>query len=110
MGYDVIIKRGDTRHAIKAILRDASGDPVDLTGCSVKFVMAPLSRPATVCREPHIENAKNGEVWVVWAPGETDKSGIYRAEFKVTYPDGRVETFPETSYIGISIINDLGGC
>lgn len=107
MSYDITIKRRDTRHAIKAILRDASGDPVDLTGCNVKFVMAPPARPATICREPHIENAENGEIWVVWVPGETDKSGTYLAEFKVTYPDGRVETFPSDGYISIQIMNDL---
>jgi hypothetical protein len=27
MGYDVTIKRGDTRNCIKAILKNASGDP-----------------------------------------------------------------------------------
>ena len=107
--YDVTLKRGDTRRAIRAVLKDADGDPVNLTDCQVKFKMAPLSGPATISRAAHIQNAEKGEVWVVWVPGETDTAGIFRAEFKVTYPDGRKETFPNDGYISIQIMNDLGG-
>jgi hypothetical protein len=106
--YDVIIKRGDTRNCIKAVLKDASGTPVDLTDCSVSFHMAPLNRPAVISRAVHIEDAGNGEVWMVWAPGETDSTGIYRAEFEVIYQDGRRETFPNANYISIRILEDLG--
>lgn len=109
MSYDITIKRGDTRNAIKAILKDSSGNPVNLENCHVKFHMAPLNRPAVISRAAHIENAAAGEVWVVWAPGETDVAGIYRAEFEVTYDDGRRETFPNTGYISIQILSDLGG-
>ena len=108
MGYDVTIKRGDTRNCIKAILKDASGDPVNLAGCSVKFHMALLRQPAIVSRAVHIEDAEAGEVWVVWVPGETDSTGIYRAEFEVMYQDGRRETFPNKGYISLLIQDDLG--
>ena len=108
MGYDITIKRGDTRHALKAVLKDASGTPVDLTDCSVSFHMAPLNRPAVISRAVHIEDAGNGEVWMVWAPGETDIAGIFRAEFEVVYQDGRRETFPNDGYISIQILDDLG--
>lgn len=108
MGYDVTIKRGDTRNCIKAILKNASGDPVNLAGCGVKFHMAPLRQPAIVSRAVHIQDAAAGEVWVVWVPGETDSTGIYRAEFEVTYQDGRRETFPNANYISIRILGDLG--
>jgi len=108
MAYDVIIKRGDTRNAIKAVLKASAGTPVDLTDCSVSFCMAPLNRPAVIRRAAHIEDALAGEVWVVWAPKETDISGIYRAEFEVVYQDGRKETFPNNGYISIQILSDLG--
>ncbi len=106
--YDVIIKRGDTRNCIKAVLKDASGTPVDLTDCSVSFHMAPLNRPAVISRAAHIENAATGEIWLVWAPGETDIAGIFRAEFEVMYQDGRRATFPSNGYISIQILDDLG--
>ena len=108
MGYDVTIKRGDTRNCIKAILKDSAGSPVDLTGCEVKFHMAPLCRPATISRAVYIQDVATGEVWVVWAPGETDIAGVYRAEFEVVHEDGRRETYPNTGYISIQILNDLG--
>ena len=110
MSYDVTLKRGDTRHAIRAILKDSSGSPVDLTDCSVSFRMAPLGRSAVVNREVDIHDTAGGEVWVVWSPGETDISGgYYRAEFRVTYGDGRKETFPNDGYISIQILSDLRG-
>jgi len=108
MSYDITIKRGDTRNAIKAILKDSSGNPVNLENCHVKFRMPPLNRPAVISRAAHIENAAAGEVWVVWAPGETDTAGVYRAEFEVVYQDGRRETFPNGGYISIRILGDLG--
>jgi hypothetical protein len=107
MSYDVTIKRGDTRHAIRAILKDSSGSPVNLTGCTVTFCMAPLGRSAVVSREVDIHDTAGGEVWVVFAPGETDISGVYRAEFRVTYPDGRKETFPNSGYLAIQILDNL---
>lgn len=106
--YDVIIKRGDTRNCIKAILKDSAGSQVDLTDCEVRFHMAPLGRQAIVSRAAHIEDPTAGEVWVVWAPGETDIAGVYRAEFEVVYQDGRRETYPNDGYISIQILNDLG--
>ena len=107
--YDVTLKRGDTRHAIRAILKDSSGSPVNLSGCSVSFHMAPLGRFATVSRAVDIHDASAGEVWAVWSPGETDVTGVYRAEFQVVYGDGRKETFPNDGYISIQILSDLRG-
>lgn len=102
----VVLKRGDTRHAIKAVLKDGVGNPVNLTGCTVKFVMALLGT-TLVNREVHVANATGGEVWVLWVPGETDRSGDCQAEFKVIYSDGRRETFPYAGYLDIQIINTL---
>ena len=50
MSYDITIKRGDTRNAIKAVLKDSLGNPVNLEGCAVKFHMAPLNGPAIISR------------------------------------------------------------
>ena len=109
MSYDITLKRGDTRHAIKAVLKDGSGTPVNLTDCSVSFYMAPLGQPPAISRQVDIHNAEGGEVWVVFAPGETDITGAYRAELLVTYGDGRKETFPSDGYISIQILSDLRG-
>ena len=105
MSYDVVLKRGDTRNALQAILKDTTGNPVNLEGCSVNFHMAPFNRTAVVSRAVHIQDAATGEVWVVWVPG---RPRPYRAEFEVIYEDGRRETFPNTGYIVLKIIDDLG--
>jgi hypothetical protein len=107
MKYDAVLKRGDTRTCLKAVLKNTAGAPVNLTGCKARFKMAPLGRLATVDRAAHVEDAVGGEVWVVWAPGETDVSGAYRAEFSVQYPDGRRETFPNDDYLSIRILDDI---
>jgi hypothetical protein len=107
MSYDVTIKRGDRRNCIKAVLKDSSGLPVNLANCSVVFRMAPVGRKAIIDRAAHIETAVAGEVWFVWAAGETDTSGVYRAEFQVTYLDGKKETFPNDGYIGIRILDNI---
>ena len=107
MSYNITIKRGDTRNCIKAILKDAAGTPVNLTGCEVSFHMSPLNRPAVISRVAHIEDAAAGEIWVVWAAGETDATGVYRAEFEVLYDDGKVETFPNDGYISVQILENL---
>lgn len=107
MSYDVTIKRGDTRHAIRAVLKNTQGTPVNLSGCSVSFYMAPLGRPPTISRQVDVHDAEAGEVWVVFAPGETDISGVYRAEFRVAYGDGRKETFPNDGYLSIQILGNL---
>ena len=104
----IIIKRGDTRNCIKAFLKDSHGEPIDLSDCVVTFHMAPITLPAIINRSVHVQDRTNGEVWVVWKPGETDIAGTYQAEFKVLYKDGRKETFPNDGYISIKILEDLG--
>lgn len=105
--YDIILKRGDTRNCIKAILKDSEGSPINLTGCVVNFCMAPLNKNVTIARKAHVQDEVGGEVWFVWAPGDTDVDGLYQAEFKIVYQDGRKETLPNNSYIIIKILKDL---
>ena len=34
-------------------------------------------------------------------------AGMYSAEFEVTYGDGSIETFPNSDYIRVEIIDDI---
>jgi transcriptional/translational regulatory protein YebC/TACO1 len=102
----VTIKRNDTKDNIKATLSNESG-PVDLTGATVRFLMSKRGI-VKVDRQAQIQDAVNGIVWMVFEQGDTDESGSFQAEFEVTFPDARVETFPNDSFILINIINDLG--
>jgi len=108
MSTTFITKRGDFRTAIKATLKNNSGQAVDLTSCTVKFIMADLRNRVKINRNAIIQDAVNGVVWFIFEANEVDEAGTFRGEFEVTYADGRVETFPNEGYITIKINSDLG--
>ena len=94
------IYRGDTSPALRFALFPGT---VDLTGASVVFVMDGGARlPARII------TASPPVVQYDWQPGDTDRAGVRRAEFEVTYSDGSVETFPNAGYLLVSVVEDLG--
>ncbi|SEI10260.1 hypothetical protein [Paracoccus alkenifer] len=94
------IKRGDTAPALRYALLP---ETVDLTGASVVLVMDGGARlPAQIISpSPPV-------VQYDWQPGDTDRTGLRRAEFEVTHLDGAVETFPNAGYLLVQITEDLG--
>lgn len=96
------IKKGDTRNAIRATLKK-NGEPVNLTGCTVLFYMDGKVNGG----HAQVVDAEWGKVVYPLEANAVDKSGVFRAEFKVIHPDGRQETFPDNGYIKINIIDDL---
>lgn len=103
----IAIKQGDTRHAIRATLKTVNGVPVDLTNARIVFKMHSRYVGTLINREATYEG--NGKVHFVFENGETDKAGMYEAEFEVTYTDGRVETFPHSGKMQIYIEKSIGG-
>jgi BppU N-terminal domain len=97
------IKQGDTRYGVHAILKDNGGTPIDLTGASVSFFMSNGVTGLAI-----IVNPAAGEVMYPLEGSATKDIGTYKAEFKVHYQDARIETFPNDSYIPISIIPKVG--
>ena len=85
---DFVIKQNDTRPNLDAQLLNADGAPIDLTDCTVRFLMTPTSST------PPAE--------------DTASFGDYKAEFEVTFPDGSRQTIPNDGYLVISVIKDLG--
>jgi transcriptional/translational regulatory protein YebC/TACO1 len=102
----ITLKKNDTKDNIKATLSNESG-PVELTGATVRFLMSKRGT-IKVDRQAQIQDAVNGVVWMVFEQGDTNETGLFQAEFEVTFPDARIETFPNDSFILIDIINDLG--
>jgi hypothetical protein len=107
MNATFVTKRGDYRAAIKASLKDASGQPVNLANCIAKFLMADLRGKVKVSRDAIIQDAVNGIVWFIFEANEVDEAGTFLGEFEVTYADGRVETFPNEGYMTVRINQDL---
>jgi hypothetical protein len=104
MGNTFYLKTGDTAPILEAVLEDASGEPIDLTGVSCSFHMfEPRNGASVINTDATIADATNGIVRYPWADDDTDNAGRYRGEFVVTYADGSTETFPNAGYHDIII-------
>jgi Rib/alpha/Esp surface antigen-like repeat protein len=106
----ILMKAGDTAPVVRATLLDASGDPVDLTGASVRFVMATAAGATPAVDDAAtLADAASGAVEYAWVAGDTDTPGEYVCEFEVTYADGSTQTFPTEGYLAATVVDDLGG-
>jgi len=90
---DVTVTQGDTAPDLKATLSYSDGDPVDLTGASVRFQMRrPDDRRYTVNGEATIEDENLGKVSYSWGPNDLAFTGEFQGQWEVTFPDSRVQT------------------
>lgn len=106
---DFKIKQNDTSPGIEAILKDSDNNPINLTGASLRFIMAKYnSTELKVDASATIVTAAEGLIKYDWIIGDTDESGTFKAEFEVTYNDGTIETFPNDGYLTIEIDPELG--
>lgn len=102
------IKQNDTSPFMTASLKDASGSAVDIQGASVRFHMRSVgSTTVKVDDAAVITDGENGAVKYEWSSGDTDTVGQFQAEFEVTYAGGKIETFPNNSYILVQVIDDI---
>jgi BppU N-terminal domain len=104
----VEIKQGDTRPLDVALV--ANRKPVPLAGSTIAFFMAPkIEGIGTVIQDGAVEivDAAKAKVRYEWQPGETDRAGVHRAEFRVTFSDGVIETFPSGDYLEVEIVGDV---
>lgn len=102
------LKRGDTGPSPRAQLLDANGNPVNLTGATVRFkARRHLGAALTVDAAAMVEGpATSG--WVHWDPAVTDTEdadvGGHLAEWQVTFSGGAVQTFPGGDAFDILLI------
>jgi hypothetical protein len=101
------IKRGDTSPALRFALVP---DSVSLAGATVRFQMRARGGATVIDRPAEILTVfEPALVAHHWAPGETDAPGRYEAEFRATYLDGTVETFPNLGFIDVFVTEDVPG-
>lgn len=111
MKINFYLKKGDNGPPIKAILKDAYGLPMNITGATVKLIATPFSGTTpkinAACR---IVDAVGGEVWYgePWAPTDVDTVGVFKFEYEVKWPDGTETTFPRKGYKYFQIQPELG--
>lgn len=99
------IKRGDTSPALRFALLP---DSVSLAGAMVRFQMRARGGATVIDRPANILSVFAPAVVAHrWVSGETDQAGRFEAEFRVTYLDGTIETFPNLGFIEVFVIEDV---
>ncbi len=110
---DFQIKRGDTSSPLFVTLEDENGDAVDIENAVVRFRMGPIDGGDLVISDEAV-NLQNGdgsdgtlgEVTYTWIL-QASEAGFYLGEMEVTYVSGDVQTFPNSGYILINVLEDL---
>jgi hypothetical protein len=105
----VTIKRNDTHPPIEATLKDANGDPIDLTGAAVKFIMKKTGAVTPILSTAMtIVSPTEGTIKYEWEAGTTAIAGLYEFEFEITFADTSKLTVPNAEYERLRILEDLG--
>ena len=104
------LKQNDTASAIKRVLVDAFGSPVNLTGASLKFSMRvkPGGSVKVNGATATVSNAGLGEVQYNFTASNTDTADEFEGEFEATYAAGGIQSFPNDGHIPIIITDDIG--
>lgn len=104
------IKRGDTLPPLEVTLgKPVPDEPETLEGATVRFVLRQegASDPA-VTGAAEVVDAVARIVRYRWQSTDTQRAGHYLAEFEVSYPDGRIKTYPTGHRLIVVVEPDLG--
>ena len=104
------LKQNDTSPALDAILTDAGGNAVDVTGANVRFHMQKIGATTLkIDAAATVVDGPSGHVRYTLQAGDTDTPSSYKAEYEVTFPDGSIETFKNTpDQLRVVITPELG--
>ena len=81
---------------------------VDLTGASAVFKMRAVGQTTVkTSAAAIIHSADGGQVRYEWVAADTNTIGSYEAEFQITFIDGKIETFPNSDFIRITVTDDI---
>lgn len=100
---EVRMKSGDRLPILRMQLADSSGAAVDLTGATVSFVMGPRGGGLmTLTGVASVVTAASGVVEFAWGVGDLASAGVYEAEWRATWVNGR-QTVPTSGYVIIVV-------
>lgn len=104
-------KVGDTKPIRHVLERNTSGTwaAVDLTGASVRFLLATSGGTRLAAGAATIVGAATGgTVEYGWAAGGNTLAGSFQGEWEVTFPSGVIESFPAEGYVPVEFVEQLG--
>ena len=99
-----VIKRGDTSPAIRFALKPVTND---IGGSLVQFQMRSRSGVVIVDQPALIVSDLPPVVQFNWRAVDTETAGVFEAEFRITYADGGIETFPNSGFIPVRVGEDV---
>jgi hypothetical protein len=100
------IKQNDRLPELTGQFLTPEGDPVNLTGATLRLHMQRSEDTLDVAIQVDGEPT-NGRFRYAWAAGDTDEAGRFPAEIQATYPGNRPLTSPNRKNITIVITPEL---
>ena len=109
MAEKFYIKQNDTKPVLRARLLDSAGNVVNVTGATVVFSMRTRPGGATKVDKQActINTAVLGAVQYAISAANTNTADRYEGEFQVTFSDASVQSFPNNTYIDITVTDDV---
>jgi hypothetical protein len=106
---DLIVRQGDTLPILNATIVDNNANVVNLTGCTVLFVMRAITAATpTTTATATIVSPTSGTVLYSWVTADTATAGVYACTFQVTTTSsGATYTYPNDGYLEVSIEQNL---
>lgn len=89
----ITLVQNDVGVALKFVVRDTEGNPVDITGAIAKLTIINSAGSKTV--DCTITDAVNGACQYKTIAGDLATIGLHRCELEVFFPDGSHITTPE---------------
>jgi hypothetical protein len=106
---DFVIRQDDTAPRLFADLTDGNGNPVTVTGSTVRLHLHPLTSELGVDLDlaafvdPDVAN----RVYYDWSADDTQYAGYYGGEWQVTYANTQIETFPNQGWFLVNVVAQL---
>jgi len=102
------LKKSDTSPEIAIqVTKESDATSLDLTGASATFSMKRGNTTKVDNATASVSDPTNGVVKYLWIAADTDTTGTYRAEFTVTFPSGKIATFPSNGFIEVEILDSI---
>jgi BppU N-terminal domain len=98
-----LVKRNDTYDYIEYQVKD---NTYDFTDCSVLFQMEASDGKLLVSSLGEVVDTEKGILRYHFVEGDTYRLGTHKGEFRVTFSDGEVKSFPEDQGFLTIIINE----